>query len=308
MDACRFRRSMRVGPTVACGFARRDGGDRRSSTCSRLPDCLAWQCRARSGGRNRWPRRCRQRPLPRPLPRRPHRCGRSPAAGRGGRSCRSPAPKTPGVPGGLASAAAANTASAAAGAAALADDRWVQDVALPTDSSSANNATTNAAPANAAAPIAAALKAAAASTVSSNTAPVAAGIATADAVPANPVAAKFRWRHFGLEAWLARGTWQAELAAALGDSQRVVATNAAIVLARDGVGRQPSGAGAGGGHRRRQLCVRRCGLRRSRRWSCAATPAGTDRTCAAGRSADCNFCARLRRPTFRRCTRSCSRR
>ncbi len=51
--------------------------------------------------------------------------------------------------------------------------------------------------------------------------------------PGETAPAKFRWRHFGLEAWLARGTWRPELAASLGDSQRVVATNAAIVLARD---------------------------------------------------------------------------
>ena len=52
------------------------------------------------------------------------------------------------------------------------------------------------------------------------------------AAPGETAPAKFRWRHFGLEAWLARGTWQPELAAALADSQRIVATNAAIVLAR----------------------------------------------------------------------------
>ncbi len=45
---------------------------------------------------------------------------------------------------------------------------------------------------------------------------------------------KYRWRHFGLEGWLARGSWQAELTAALADSQPIVATNAAILIARGG--------------------------------------------------------------------------
>ena len=45
---------------------------------------------------------------------------------------------------------------------------------------------------------------------------------------------KYRWRHFGLEGFLARGSWQAELTAALADKQPIVATNAAIVLARGG--------------------------------------------------------------------------
>ncbi|HEX4146350.1 MAG TPA: HEAT repeat domain-containing protein [Pirellulales bacterium] len=54
------------------------------------------------------------------------------------------------------------------------------------------------------------------------------------AAPGDPAPLAYRWRHFGLEAWLARGTWQTELAEALGNSQRVVAANGAIVLARDG--------------------------------------------------------------------------
>jgi HEAT repeat protein len=45
---------------------------------------------------------------------------------------------------------------------------------------------------------------------------------------------KYRWRHFGLEGWMARGTWQAEVTAALADSQPIVATNAAILAARGG--------------------------------------------------------------------------
>ena len=70
---------------------------------------------------------------------------------------------------------------------------------------------------------------------------------------------KYRWRHFGLEGFMARGSWQAELTAALADKQAeliaaladkqaiaatkgaiaasnptIVATNAAIVLARGG--------------------------------------------------------------------------
>jgi HEAT repeat protein len=141
------------------------------------------------------------------------------------------APKTPNAPNDPHATATPISASAAAGAAALADDRWVQAVATPTDAGLANSAPLSTVPPNTVPP----------NTVPPNTVPpntVPLGTAPTDtaptaAAPTETAAAKYRWRHFGLEAWLARGTWRPELAAALGDSQRVVATNAAIVLARD---------------------------------------------------------------------------
>jgi HEAT repeat protein len=143
-----------------------------------------------------------------------------------------PPAQTPGAPSDPASAAADNSASAAAGAAALADDRWVQAVAAPTDTP-VNTAPSNTAPANTVPANSAPANPVPSNTASINTAPP--NAVSANIPAANTAASKFRWRHFGLEAWLARGTWQAELAQALGDSKRVVATNAAIVLARDAV-------------------------------------------------------------------------
>ncbi|HTU27123.1 MAG TPA: HEAT repeat domain-containing protein [Pirellulales bacterium] len=130
----------------------------------------------------------------------------------------SPPGKTPGASSTAPAAAAGaiSAASAAAGAGSLADDRWVQAVATPLGMATSDNM-----------PVAKGLV----GRVPVNRIATSSGAADA---ASQADAAKYRWRHFGLDAWLARGDWHAELVTALGDPQRVVATNAAILLARQG--------------------------------------------------------------------------